>query len=941
MHTRLTYAILWLLMLCAATPSVAQTGKGMIIGTVTDQTGAVLQGAQVRLPPQDSLLASDQRGEFAITNLVPGTYTLAISYVGFKSFEMQVTVTANETQHVAVRMDVASQSEDVIVTAERPHGEAEAINRTRTADNILQVLPAEVITSLPNANVADALGRLPSVTLSRDEGEGVYVQVRGTEPRLTNVTINGITVPSPEPTVRQVRLDALAADLVESVEINKTLSANMDGDGIGGSVNLRTKSASEQPTFILTGLGGYNPIIGGRGNDQFGLTMGKRFGADKRLGILLGLAYDWNGRGIDDLEVPSGINAASTVAAPLYDNATIREYRYYRTRKGLTGSGDYKVGQSSLIRVSGIYSDLKDYGDKWYYQPGATSAPKFYTSSKRPDYSIGSLNVGGKHLMSASWLTWDVAAARAFESSSAGNPKADFSWIGPTLNCGFSPAAQTNVYTPQFGSNCTGAGSPLQNAANWGLLDLTTSSGSASQVNWSGAASVGLIDHWGSHAGTFEFGAKFRNAHKSHVASETVYDGWKAASYPMTSLLDPFSSTNYYNNAYFGGRYGPVSSFDSVVNLVQSQLATSIDGIKTAANTYPNMFDTTERISAAYAMQTFDWDKVRLQAGLRIEATQMDTQGYNVTLYPKGTASCPTSTGCGVPVSVTNNPSYVDALPSVQLRYAFTPDSNLRAAYGRGLSRPDAYQLVPYATQDDSTSPISVAIGNPSIKPSHANNFDLLFEQFLRPVGMIQAGVFYKQLSNPLVSTQYTPSTGNYAGDLVTQWINAGDASLYGFEAFYQQHLTHLPGLLGGLGIFANYSWTASRVDSLPGRTDSPALQRQTPNTWNVSPTYDRGRLSVRLGLTYNGPSIYQYNYQTTGDTSHLGPLGPQGDIYTYPHLQVDAQATINIAHGLRAMVYGLDLNDEVYGLYWGNQVFVRQREYYKPTFAAGIRYVF
>jgi TonB-dependent receptor len=235
-----------------------------------------------------------------------------------------------------------------------------------------------------------------------------------------------------------------------------------------------------------------------------------------------------------------------------------------------------------------------------------------------------------------------------------------------------------------------------------------------------------------------------------------------------------------------------------------------VDGYKSAQNSYPNLFDLTERISAAYVMHTMDWNKVRLQTGLRLKATQMDTLGYNVILYPAGAKNCRTSTGCGTPVPVTNNPSYVNVLPSVQMRYALTDDSNLRAAYARGLSRPDAYQLVPYVTEDDSTTPATVAIGNPAAKPSRANNYDLLFEQFLKPVGMIQAGLFYKQLSDPLLATQYTPPGGSYAGELVSQWINGGRASLYGFEVSYQEHLTHLPGVLGGLGIFANYSRTAS-----------------------------------------------------------------------------------------------------------------------------------
>src|SRR4029077_1902196 len=154
------------------------------------------------------------------------------------------------------------ETDQIIVTAERLQGETEAINIERTADNIVQVLPAEVIRSLPHANMADALGRLPSVTIERDEGEGKYVQVRGTEPRLTNTLIDGMNVPSPESGVRQIKFDSIPADIFESVKINKPLQANMDGDGIGGSVNLITKTATDLPSINLSGMGGYMPILG-------------------------------------------------------------------------------------------------------------------------------------------------------------------------------------------------------------------------------------------------------------------------------------------------------------------------------------------------------------------------------------------------------------------------------------------------------------------------------------------------------------------------------------------------------------------------------------------------------------------------------------------------------------------------------------------------------
>ena len=211
----------------------------------------------MELQPQGIIAVTNQLGEYTFTNVPPGEYTITVSYVGFGPYSQKVTIAASSRTVVNASLKVKSQNEEIVVEAPRVHGEAEAINRTRSADNILQVIPSDVITSLPNANIADALGRMPSVTLERDEGEGKYVQIRGTEPRLSNVTIDGINVPSPESGVRQIKLDTVASDLVESIEVNKTLQANQDGDGIGGSVNLKTKTAGDLPTLSLSGLGGY------------------------------------------------------------------------------------------------------------------------------------------------------------------------------------------------------------------------------------------------------------------------------------------------------------------------------------------------------------------------------------------------------------------------------------------------------------------------------------------------------------------------------------------------------------------------------------------------------------------------------------------------------------------------------------------------------------
>jgi Carboxypeptidase regulatory-like domain/TonB-dependent Receptor Plug Domain len=246
--------VLVMLALCSVQILVAQTDKGRLTGHVTDPSGGVLQGAQIELQPTSITVVSDQQGGYFVNNLAPGTYTITVTYVGFAQFTKTVDISAGQTATVDVKMEVSSQRDQVIVTAQAASGEAEAVNREKTADNLLNVMTSEVITSLPNATIADAVGRLPGVSLERDEGEGKYIQVRSLEPRLTNATIDGVNVPSPEPGVREIKFDAMPADLVESVEVNKTLQANMDGDGIGGSVNIVTKTAGEPPRLICSAV---------------------------------------------------------------------------------------------------------------------------------------------------------------------------------------------------------------------------------------------------------------------------------------------------------------------------------------------------------------------------------------------------------------------------------------------------------------------------------------------------------------------------------------------------------------------------------------------------------------------------------------------------------------------------------------------------------------
>jgi TonB-dependent receptor len=942
------WCALFLALMMECGVAMGQSGKGGMRGHLMDATGGTLVGAQIVLQPNGASTVSDAQGQFFFNNLEPGSYKIEISYVGFTTFTKDVTVVAGQMETVDAKMEVGVQSLEVLVTTERAAGEAEEVNRERSADNVVQVLTSDVIRSLPNANMADALGRLPSVSIERDEGEGKYVQVRGTEPRLTNTTIDGVNVPSPESGVRQIKFDAIPADIVESVEINKTLQANMDGDGIGGTINLVTKTAGERPTASLAGMAGYMPILGGRTQYESAGTIGQRFGRDKKWGVLVGGTYDWSGRGIDDIEPVSDIATLSNGSTALWkDTIDIREYRYYRTRWGFAGSTDYKLGEGSNLYARLLYSDFQNYGDRWVYSltdnsganvlqpPGTpgTGTPSFNTQNRRPDIAIGSLLIGGKHVLTSTWYAWDASVSRSRDVNRAAG-QANFDSTLASSNCQFDPAATTDKFRPQWTPTCF---AETADPNTFTLNRTQVGHGLSAQLNLQFTGAMAKRYHIGSRQATLEFGGKFRNAHKF---DNTYNDRFEPnGTVLLGQVRNALTNDNYYDGSYKQGYNASYQDIRDFVNANLSQFQVTSTRGADGAN-----YDLIEKVSAGYLMNTIDFSsRVRVVAGVRFEGTQLDTLSFD---QAAGTLSDKASG------------SYVKVLPSVSMRYAFRPNTNLRLAYSRGLSRPDPQDIAQAVTFTTNTgAPGSqkntASLGNPNLKAETADSFDVLVEHYLNPFGIVSAGYFYKRLTDPIVTQSqvvqnFTPSpiapTGTYT---VTQPINAGDAWISGFEAAYLQHLTFLPGALGGLGISANYGYTASQANGLPGRSDHPRLLRNAPNTWNISPTYDRGRVSLRVGLTYNEANIAFYTYQdgtptldgTPSSPTPGGLKGPFSDGYFYTHLQVDAQGSVRLGRGLTFVMYGLNLTNEVFGFYQGSPDFMIQREYYTPTIAAGFRW--
>jgi TonB-dependent receptor len=910
-----------------------------------------------------------------------GEYTLSVSYVGLAVSNTPVVVEAGKESTVNVVLQVASQNDQVMVTAERLQGEAEAINIERLSDEIVQVLPERVINSLPNTNIADAVGRVPSVSLERDEGEGKYVQIRGTEPRLSSVTVNGVNLPSPEGVVRNIKLDAVPADLVERIEVFKTLSASQDADGVGGTVNLVTRTAGERPIYGLGGTGGYNPIQNGNWRGGLDGVFGQRFGVNKKFGFLLNGTFDKTNRGIDDLEPgqTTGVDPATNRNIAFANTEDRRSYEYYRTRYGFSTGIDYNIKPGNSVYAKGLYSDFHDYGETWVYTPNtgntiksvspdgsqitfdnasdclqptapAGCAPGSYNYRhyiRRPDQQVYSFLTGARHDLSSTLIAYEFSASRSHNIGGQ-----DFATTNFNGNQSADVAVnQKDPFRPKlFALDNTNLYDPTQ----YFITNSSFTNYIAQQLNFQGAASVARRYNARSHLGTFEIGIKIRNSHSTQNENDEIFratDPSGNSNIPLNSVLGTYTNPSYYDNFFRIGSqsYGPASNYNLVTKAVlgnPAQFAPDMaTDIRRSAGAF---FDANERIYAGYLQNVISFGKLRLQTGVRFDAA--DT-GFLANTIVTSDPNDPTVTPTNPRITPNRQSSgYFNALPSVQAQYQLEKNTNLRANFSQGIARPNIGDLVPTTIVDPNANPAPgvVTEGNPNLKPTKANNYDILIEHFFQPLGVLQAGYFYKQLSDPIYPTASTIPAGQpNAGLRLLQSINGPSAHIQGFEVSWEQRFSFLPGLLSGFGVSANYSYTLSGV-TFPstfdgGRIDNAPLARQAPNTWNAGLTYDKSRFSMRFAASHNDANIQFYNYShvdaATDQDPILGLRGPGGDVYFYAHTQFDIQGSYRIHRGLRFEASGLNLSDEVFGFYQGSTIYPIQREFYKPTVSFGMRW--
>ena len=938
-----------LALIAGASSLAAQDAAGSVAGRVTDTTSTPVSSAMLKVINGRAGAISGDDGRYRIVDLSPGTYAVVVRRQGFVTDTFSVSIAAGTTvEHDVELRSIPVSLSEVVVTASPRLNETRsaALEKQRKADNIVSVMSGDEIRALPNANAAEAAARIPGVSTERDEGEGKFVQIRGTEPRLSNVTVDGVHIPGTEQGNRIAKLDDVPTDLLGAIEITKTLTADMEADAIGGSVNLVTKIPEGTPRGYFSGQLGQSTLLDHR-QGQGSMTYGGRFGGQQKLGVLFSGSYDRNNRVINDVELGWTVDNGHSIPVEFDD----RDYTYYRERYGAGGQLDYRFQDGGTAYVRGLFSLFKNWGTRYRYDIAADGVEDVSgstatgtdigmsreVSQRRPTEQLYGFTGGGSKTIAG--LDFNLAMNYAGTRQSVSDYRTSpFSYSGADLS-GLALDG-SNPQVPVFHYQSAADAANATNPQNYSLSRYTTSDGLTTGRDLGGR--LDAIWHYTSTRipGSIKFGIKARDENKEFNEANTRFNA--TMDYTLAQGLSGFTDPNFYTNVSNAYPLGPVPG-DATVHSAENA---NPGGFVNATDSLGNLIDSfkgAEKIYSGYVMNTVDLGRLRINVGLRVENTRVSYTGHQ-----EGTD---TTTGTTSVSTVSGSSSYTDLFPSVQLRYALDGVTNIRAAVTRAIARPNYYDLAPHISGDTcggvcNTLTNAASAGNPDLKPQHAWNYDLLFEHYLRAAGIVSGGVFYKQINDfqyDKIAIYNGPAT-QFDGNYVSMPVNGGDGHLLGFEADYSQHLWFLPQALQGLGFDVNWTHVSSKATLLQDASDSAhvgqttsrsvALPRQSPNIANVALLYDSPRFSVRAAWQYQGANITSY----ADGTATAG-----GDTYFYAHSQIDASVIYNVTQNVSLQLQGLNLNNAVFGFFNGtpDAQFNIQREYYGRSVILGAKYGF
>lgn len=922
---RLALSLLLLFLSLAARTQVL---KGQVLDA---KTGEPMSGATIELKGKN--LSGDRKlfvrldGNFVFRNLPAGEYEVEVSFANYKKYKEHFTIAVpgNKEMKCILEPDILELS---TVTILNGNGDRRTRNIERNSNQLVNVLSAKSIQLLPDITVANALQRVSGVTIERNSaGEGRYPIIRGMEKRYINTLVNGIKIPSPDDKSRFVPLDLFPSEILERLEVSKSLTPSMEGDAIGGTINLVMKDAPGSKLFQANASMGYSTIFSsqdylkfnnssinksspaelhGSGyaatpgefpngplnyskkgtplNEAFGLTAGNRFGKNKQLGVLFSGSYQNIFSGTrSTFFLPNAQPNINNI--PQFQDLYFRRYSTDNQRLGLTAKLDYHLDNHNKISWTNTYVRLNMLQTRQSFDTVAlnTLVDESYRSTWQYQ-SIYNSTLQGVHQFGSSWLLdWTAAY------SIANNHIPD-----------------QGIFTHEYAVVIDTATHTATKGADY-LKSMTRAWEHNSDKDWTGTLNITKQTKLIDRVLEIKIGGLVRDKKRNNFYNE----------YSLAPEPPP------------AGNQQPYSTFDNA-----KWVFTSGKGIPALNG---NNYTFTEDIYAGYGQAKWKLaDRLELLGGLRVEHTE---QKYHTQLG----ISTPASSG---------KIWYTDLLPSGQAKYELTPRQAFRLSYYKAIARPQFAELIPDGPDNYETFK---QVGNPiGLKHTSADNFDLRYEYLPGNADQILLGAFYKKIKDPI---EYAA----HKVDPTTQYLspqNIGNATNYGLEAVFTKYF-------GAFGVSANYTYTHSRVTndsmlyvyrdasgSLSSKyvSETRPLQGQSNHVGNLSVLYKSARigLDVQIAFTYTGERI--------------SLVSPYAGLHYWqqPFAGLDASFEKRIVRGLT--FYG-KLNNLAntpitgslhvpYNTYFANggarllslqsntsKQTVVQKDYFKSSFLFGIRY--
>jgi TonB-dependent receptor len=869
---------------------------GDVQGVLTDTSQtSYFAGAQIQIKELNMRTVSRRDGSFRFGNLPAGTYTLVVSYLGAKEIELPIQIMDGQVLESNVVLVAENAALDKIIVYGQRAGKASALNQKRVADSIKSIVSADSIGQFPDQNAAEALQRLPGLSIERDQGEGRFVGIRGIDPNLNNVTINGVNVPSPEGGVRSVALDVIPSELIQSLEVSKSVTSDMDADAIGGSIEVRSLSAfdKKKTTASLTVQASQNQL---RDETSPKISGSLTTMLTDTVGVAAALSYFDRSFGSDNIESNGD------------DEVEQRYYSINRERIGGAVNLDFRPDMNNQYYLRTLYSSFAD--DEFrlantFVFDDEDSEIERGSKDREETQSILSITAGGEHQLEDWLVEYQVGYSKADEDE----PNAlYYTLVGEGMDIDSDMAGPIPTVIQE---------AAVMDLSNYELDEVSFEKNYTEDAETMVKADLTRYVDWHANQVEFKFGGKYRSREKSADADILIYDG-------DFDDIDPSifaSSTPDWGLGDFGP--GLDRSFMREYYAQHSntlEVAELDSEIETNGASYVNQED----ILALYLMGKIELENLRIVAGLRYENTDFSTSGMRVELVENEQ----TDVEEVVNTLWESDKNYSYLLPSVNLRYEFNDKLIGRAAFTQTISRPKfedsaAFQIIESKTEEDDGEFVTereAEAGNPELDPYEADNFDLALEYYPGDIGILSVGYFYKSIDNFIIVTDVAGTEGWEGFDEVIQPINGETASVSGVE------LSWVKGFENGLLLSTNGTFSSSKaVTVLDGERYETSLPNQSDRIGNFTVGYESEDISVRLTMTYKSENLEEID----------GDLIKMED----KHQQMDFMGKYFINPKMHVYFNAINLTNEPFYNYFNQPSINAQYEEYGRTFELGFNW--